>query len=75
MKFRINTVIEKITESGEGYQKLPSDMKKLIAEKRLRIKKISRIQAMGEQVNETDCFHKNYCKGQPRFNACMKTMS
>ena len=74
MKFRINTVIEKITESGEGYQKLPSNMKKLIAERRLRIKKISRIQAMGERVNETDCFHKSYCNVQPAFNACMKSI-
>ena len=74
MKFRINTVIEKITESGEGYQKLLSNMKKLIAERRLRIKKISRIQAMGEQVNETDCFHKSYCYAQPGFNVCMKNI-
>ena len=72
MKFGIKTVIEKITESDTEYQKLPYGMKELINEKRLHIKKISRIQEIGKQVNETDCFNQSYCNVQPGFNACMK---
>ena len=68
----MKTVMENITESDKEYQKLPYEVKELIDEKRLHIKKISRIQEIGKQVNEIDCFNKSYCNALPGFNTCMK---
>ena len=68
----MKTVMENITESDKEYRKLPYEVKALIDEKRLHIKKISRIQEIGKQVNEIDCFNKSYCNALPGSNTCMK---
>ena len=68
----MKTVMENITESDKEYRKLPYEVKAIIDEKRLHIKKISRIQEIGKQVNEIDCFNKSYCNALPGSNTCMK---